>query len=240
MVDRLNKIRADIDALDGELRELLRARLSLVAQVTLAKEEGAKADAAQKITNPITNPMRPAREAKQMRILAAYAAVHGLPLAALVAIWRELIGMALLQEADFTIHATPETERLARQYFGNALDIHIGQQGDALQGAPIMKVVPLNRVAQQAAPVQALLPVLGAPQAALCGVVVEEPLDQPVTLIAATAKSLPPLPPKWAGAIKLGDNLALLAGAFAAPPNTRQLGIFEAPLFIGDGYEQAR
>ena len=220
MADRLDKIRADIDALDATLRELLRTRLELVAQVAAAK-----ADA-----GGIKLPIRPAREAKQMRVLAAYAQAHNVPLAALIAIWRELIGMALAQEGEFIIHAVPESEDLARAHFGSvlgrALDVRTDQI-DTTETIPYVSVVPLNMVADKNEPVLGILPVLGTPQAALCGVVAQEILDEPVTLIVGKTSDI--LPPDG---IMLGHDLALLVGAVDAPQGCRQLGIFEAPLVM--------
>ncbi len=119
-------IRRDIDALDANLRELLKARAGLVAKVAASKAQSGDARA-----------LRPAREAAQMADLKAWQETQApeLPLAGLTAIWREIIGMALNQQGGLTIFATAEAMAPARAYFGASLDYQICEDAKAVQNA---------------------------------------------------------------------------------------------------------
>jgi|SaaInlStandDraft_1057018.scaffolds.fasta_scaffold28211_2 chorismate mutase len=119
-------IRRDIDALDANLRELLKARAGLVAKVAASKAQSGDARA-----------LRPAREAAQLAELKAWQETQApeLPLAGLTAIWREIIGMALNQQGGLTIFATPEAMPAARAYFGASLDYQLCDDAGAVQFA---------------------------------------------------------------------------------------------------------
>jgi len=109
----LEDIRAEIDALDAEMRVGLLRRAQLVAQIANAK--AANGDAA--------TPLRPMREMQQMRALLAWQQAEApmLSTAGLQAIWREIIGMALSQQGGMTVYASPAAEAAARAHFGASL-----------------------------------------------------------------------------------------------------------------------
>ena len=94
----LADIRDQIDELDGELRDLLLARAKLVDQVGKAK--AASGD---------TVTLRPQREAAQIVKLAEWQKTNApdMSLAGLVAIWREIIGMALHQQGGLKCCVRP-------------------------------------------------------------------------------------------------------------------------------------
>ena len=119
-------IRRDIDSLDANLRELLKARARLVAKVAASKAQSGDARA-----------LRPAREAAQLAELKLWQETQApeLPLAGLTAIWREIIGMALHQQGGLTIFATPEAMAPARAYFGASLDYQLCADAKAVQSA---------------------------------------------------------------------------------------------------------
>ena len=98
MTGKLEDIRAEIDALDAELRAGLLRRAQLVGDIAAAK--AANGDAAM--------PLRPMREIQQMQALRAWQKAHApmLSEAGLMAIWREIIGMALSQQGGMSIYAS--------------------------------------------------------------------------------------------------------------------------------------
>jgi chorismate mutase len=112
----LADIRSEIDALDAQLRALLLARADLVAQVAASK--------AQTGSGPI---LRPAREAAQMAALMAWQKEHAphLALPGIIAIWREIIGLAIAQQGGLTIFITAASETAARAYFGASLSYEL-------------------------------------------------------------------------------------------------------------------
>ena len=119
-------IRREIDALDAQLRELLKARARLVSKVAASKAQSGDACA-----------LRPAREAAQLAELKAWQETQApeLPLDGLTAIWREIIGMALNQQGGLTIFATQEAMMSARLYFGASLDYQLCADATAVQKA---------------------------------------------------------------------------------------------------------
>lgn len=156
----LAALRRDIDALDADLRALLRARAQLVSKVAASKAQSGAAGA-----------LRPVREAQQMAALLAWQRTDGSDLtkAGLVAIWREIISMALAQQGGLTIYATEASMMAARTYFGASLDYVGTDAASALRAcegdAKAVAVLHLDEV--QAPPrnaqVFARLPVFGAP-----------------------------------------------------------------------------
>ena len=108
----LADIRREIDALDAELRALLLKRADLVGQVAASK--------AQSYDGGV---LRPEREALQMRTLLDWQADKAphLAKAGVVAVWREIIGMAIAQQGGLTIYASPAAMATARGYFGASL-----------------------------------------------------------------------------------------------------------------------
>lgn len=92
----LDDIRAKIDAIDEAMHRLLMERGGLIASLQAAKGVGGPGGSAA---------MRPAREARMMRALAAR---HdgSLPLAAVERIWREIIGSFTQMQAPFHVLLT--------------------------------------------------------------------------------------------------------------------------------------
>ena len=108
----LADIRREIDALDAELRALLLKRADLVGQVAASKAQSDNGGV-----------LRPEREAAQMRALLDWQkekAPH-LAKAGVVAIWREIISMAIAQQGGLTIYASASALVAARGYFGASL-----------------------------------------------------------------------------------------------------------------------
>jgi len=111
----LDALRKQIDAIDGKLHELLRARADVVSHVSAAK--AASADGAP------TPAFRPGREADVLRALVAR---HSGPLAlpSLVRIWREIIsGMTQMQQEVVVAAHRPDGGNgdgwdAARDHFG--------------------------------------------------------------------------------------------------------------------------
>ena len=113
MTGSLEDIRAEIDALDTELRAGLLRRAQLVAQIAAAKAANGNA----------ATPFRPMREMQQMRALRAWQQAEApmLSTAGLQAIWREIIGMALSQQGGMSVYASPAAQAAARAHFGASL-----------------------------------------------------------------------------------------------------------------------
>ncbi|OJX70329.1 chorismate mutase [Magnetospirillum sp. 64-120] len=108
--ETLERIRRDIDRIDDRIHDLLMERAALVEKVALAKAGDA------------TVPLRPGREAEIIRRLAARHSGR-FPLAAVVRIWREIIGALIGLQRPFSV-AVCQPERgdgfleLARDHFG--------------------------------------------------------------------------------------------------------------------------
>jgi chorismate mutase len=114
MTAALDKIRAEIDELDADLRLRLLRRAELVAEIGAAKADNGTQG----------SPLRPMREMQQMRALRAWQRAEApmLSEAGLLAIWREIIGMALAQQGGITITASPQAMPAARAHFGASLE----------------------------------------------------------------------------------------------------------------------
>ncbi|MGC6535508.1 MAG: chorismate mutase [Parvibaculales bacterium] len=119
----LADIRREIDALDGDLRALLLKRSDLVAQVAASKAQSGDGAI-----------LRPDREAAQMAALLDWQASHAAHLsqAGVLAIWREIIGMAIAQQGGLTIFTTAQAALAARGYFGASLSYQTLPQADAV------------------------------------------------------------------------------------------------------------
>lgn len=180
MTASLDKIRADIDALDAELRALLLARADLVNQVAQVKAHANSSNSSNSANaaDELASPLRPLREMQQMQALLAWqkAEAPGLSPNGLVAIWREIIGMALAQQGGLTICASAAAGPVARAHFGASLTYQTCRTGaDALAecaGKP--RSLAVLTVDEATGPVDGLtvlarLPVLGAPQALIYG-----------------------------------------------------------------------
>ncbi|MDE1904421.1 MAG: chorismate mutase [Alphaproteobacteria bacterium] len=107
----LKTLRRQIDETDTQLHDLLMRRAALVAEVGVAKqEEHARVEV-------------PVREAEILRRLLGRHSGK-LPLGALVRLWRELMGAAIVMQVDFSVAvAVPEADPgiwdLARDHYGS-------------------------------------------------------------------------------------------------------------------------
>ena len=175
-------VRQEIDALDAKLRELLHARADLVAKVAASKAQNGGAT------------LRPLREAQQMATLLAWQETHAesLPSAGLLAIWREIIGMALAQQGGLTVYATNASMAVARAHFGASLNYVECDVATAMAAGETAEraigVIALNEASapKGAAQVLARLPIIGPASALLYGV----PSDMPEAIGADAVKAL--------------------------------------------------
>src|SRR5690348_2544871 len=107
----LKTLRRQIDETDDKLHSLLMQRAALVAEVGVAKqEEHARVEV-------------PVREAEILRRLSGRHRGN-LPVGALVRLWRELMGAAIISQADFSVAvAAPDNDPgiwdLARDHYGS-------------------------------------------------------------------------------------------------------------------------
>src|SRR3954469_22058754 len=107
---KLNALRQEIDAIDGDLHKLIRRRASLVGEITAAKPSGGLA-------------LRPGREAN---VLRQRLATHdgAFPAAAVYRMWREMMSaFALMQTPALKIAVCRPADQpgywdLARDHFG--------------------------------------------------------------------------------------------------------------------------
>jgi chorismate mutase/prephenate dehydratase len=107
---RLNALRQEIDAIDGDLHGLIRRRAALVGEITAAKPAGGLA-------------LRPGREAEVMRKRLA---THegGFPAAAVYRMWREMMSaFSLMQTPGLKVAVCRSNDQpgywdLARDHFG--------------------------------------------------------------------------------------------------------------------------
>ncbi len=113
MSDTLSDLRRKIDSLDDRVHDLLMERADLIARVAAAKKEAGL---------PV---VAPAREAVMIRRLMARHRPP-LPKAAVIRIWRELVGAVTLLQIDVRVAvAVPEKAPalwdLAKDYFGSMI-----------------------------------------------------------------------------------------------------------------------
>lgn len=173
MTTPLDKIRAEIDALDADLRARLLRRAELVAQISAAKTQSGTQGA----------PLRPVREMQQMRALRAWrdAEAPMLSDAGLLAMWREIIGMAVAQQGGITIAASGPAMPAARAHFGASLayENYTGALGDLAENGRSIAVLSLAEAVAPPAGVAvfARLPLIGAPTALCYGAVAQEDID---------------------------------------------------------------
>jgi chorismate mutase-like protein len=118
-IPSLADLRHDIDVLDDQILDLLRRRTEAVQRIAEAKTR----DAAE------TGFLRPGREAQILRRLAGRAR-GGLPAAALVRIWRELISSLYRYQAPVkvAVHAPNKSAArwdLARDYYGSTTPMQL-------------------------------------------------------------------------------------------------------------------
>lgn len=175
----LDDIRAEIDALDADLRRLILARADLVSQIAAAKAADGNT----------ASPLRPLREMQQMQALLAWQKNHAPALngAGLIAIWREIIGMALAQQGGLTVYASPAAMSVARAHFGASLTYLSSDtaMADAAADARGLAVVSLAEASapQAGQAVLARLPVLGAAAALLYGAPQDDVAPDSVSLV---------------------------------------------------------
>jgi chorismate mutase / prephenate dehydratase len=112
----LEDIRKKIDALDDQIHDLLMQRADLIVDVLAAKK---------KTNTPI---VQPAREAKMIRRLLKR---HRgpLPEAAIVKIWRELVGAVSLLQTGIKVAVSNDSSHaytwdMAKEYFGTVLPMN--------------------------------------------------------------------------------------------------------------------
>lgn len=106
----LAALRADLDAVDDALHDLLMRRFSIVGRLA-----GSRA----KTAGPA---IRPGREAQILRRLLARHA-GPLPKASLIQIWREVLAASIAMQGNFTVAAfarDPALLQLTREHFGAA------------------------------------------------------------------------------------------------------------------------
>lgn len=182
-IPEIADIRRQIDALDGKLRDLLLARARLVEQIGAVKAQAG-----------VHMPLQPHREAEQIAALAVWqqAEAPHLPLSGLIAIWRELIGMAVAQQGGLHVHASTGVMAVAQRHFGASLTYQM--QPDAAAALAALdqhsSVIAVISAADSVTPpastmVFARLPTYttGACVALACGAVDTGQLTDPVTLI---------------------------------------------------------
>ena len=168
MTAALDNIRAEIDALDADLRAKLLRRAELVADIGAAKAASGTQGA----------PLRPVREMQQMQALRAWQQAEApmLSEAGLLAILREIIGMALAQQGGITIAASAQAMAAARAHYGASLSyetVSYDNFSGTLNGlAENGRMIAVLSVAEAVAPpaglgIFARLPLLGA-ATALC------------------------------------------------------------------------
>lgn len=116
----LDDLRADIDAIDDSLHDLLMRRAGLAADIARLKNGAAKPSAKASKNGPF---FRPGREAAIVRrILARHKGPF--PPAALVRIWREVIGALLRLQGPLNVAtAGAGLNELARDHFGTVATV---------------------------------------------------------------------------------------------------------------------
>jgi chorismate mutase / prephenate dehydratase len=131
----LDSLRRQIDELDDRLHDLIMRRAELVEAVGGAKRDGQVA------------PFRPGREAQILRRLVARHRGR-FPPAALVRLWREMLGGTVAMQAPLSIAVCVEAWDLARDHFGTLAPI-LGLDGAddviaaVVEGSVTVGVLPL-------------------------------------------------------------------------------------------------
>lgn len=120
----LEDLRAEIDAIDDSLHDLLMRRASLASAIARLKNGGAMSASA--VTREPKRDQgaffRPGREASVVRrILGRHQGPF--PAAALVRIWREVMGALLHLQGPVTVAAAAGLSELARDHFGTGATI---------------------------------------------------------------------------------------------------------------------
>lgn len=116
MSKKLEQIRIQIDSLDNQIHDLLMERAGLIHAVSAEKK---------KSNRPIVHP---AREAKMIRrLIGRHSGI--LPQAAIVGIWRELVGAVSMLQKGLNVHVSAGTDQehcwdMAKDYFGSVLPMN--------------------------------------------------------------------------------------------------------------------
>jgi len=139
MSEKLNEIRGKIDSLDNKIHDLLMQRAELIRDVSVEK---------QKSGAPIVHP---AREAMMIRrLLDRHTGI--LPQAAIVGIWRELVGAVSMLQRGLQVYVSAQQDEefcwdMAKDYFGSVLPMtrvasplaaiaHVRENRDAIAVLP--------------------------------------------------------------------------------------------------------
>ena len=120
-MSELDKLRQEIDAIDGKIHDLINQCAHVVQQIKMAKQQDNLAQ------NQAKLPLRPEREISMLQnLLHRHEAFHqhdeGFPSQALLQIWHELIGAFTQMQAPFTLAIGDDDQerlwRFARNQFG--------------------------------------------------------------------------------------------------------------------------
>jgi chorismate mutase-like protein len=139
----IDSLRREIDRIDDAIHDLLMKRTEVVALVAAAKP-------------PEAVPLRPAREAEVLRRLVARH-TGPFPKAAVVRIWREIMGALVRIQGPFTVAVCDGVSELAREHFGSvAATIPFRTPGQAVRalvdGQAAVAVVPMPPPDEEAEP----------------------------------------------------------------------------------------
>lgn len=122
--DQLGDVRAQIDAIDRQLFDLLVERSHWVGRVAALKH------------GDLTGiPIRPEREARQLMQLREWHRANDahLPFDSIIRIWREIIGAGIAQQGGMTVIAQAQHLAGSKEYFGAACHYRsVSTAGDAL------------------------------------------------------------------------------------------------------------
>jgi chorismate mutase / prephenate dehydratase len=122
----LDDLRAEIDAIDDSLHDLLMRRAGLAADIARLKDGAAKASRNARPERRDQGPFfRPGREASVVRrILSRHTGPF--PPTALVRIWREVMGALLHLQGPVTVAAAgPGFNELVRDHFGTGASVRV-------------------------------------------------------------------------------------------------------------------
>lgn len=227
-------LRAEIDALDDALLDLVVRRTALASAVASAKAAAGDAGSS----------FRPAREVQIIRRLVARA--PSLPPRLVGALWRALIGANLAAQGGLRVVAAPGVEDVARLRFGAIVEPERASAEDALAAASAGAVAVLPWPGEPcgdwwlrllepslagvhvvaAAPILKLATADGAPRALLLAAAAPEPAGEDITLVAAPAGVTAP-----GGRIAAAQGWALWAApGFLTPDDAALAGVDGARL----------
>lgn len=143
--EKLSQFRAQIDAIDDQIIALLEQRTGIVLNVGEYKRQTAAGIC----------PIRPGREAQQLRRIVERFSTLNFSAAGAASIWRTIIGTSTSLESDLTLSVySPERETdlcwMAREYFSAAAPLirqpHIKRViGDVIDGKAAVGIVPTIR-----------------------------------------------------------------------------------------------